>query len=330
MSEIEGMSHEDAVAALTEAAAAEGETAIQEQAPAPVAPPAPAPVEGAPVDETQVPGQAGDVEDVADEQPTDEDFVPFNPDELPPELVPAWKQLQQAWTPKLQEAAVIRKQFEELGGQETVQQAVELQHWMSDPANWPALYEQVYQMMEQAGFEFEDETPGAAPSAPVAPDFSEMDPDIAPLASELEQLRQQTTQQQQLMESFVQQQQHQQQMAQEELRQAQILADLQRQVVGIRQANPHYTDDDVRAIVELGTFYNDDLMRAQQRYEAIVADRLTRYLSGKATPAPAGVSPQSGAGVQSTETVMPQTLREAEEEAVEYMRQLQAAGELDL
>lgn len=320
------MSHEDAIAALQEAV-------VADETPAPAAPEqaveapsasTPAPVEGAPEEsvtepEVQAP-EAGN---------TEEEFVPFNPDDLPPDLIPAWKQLQSSFTPRLQEAAAIKKQVEELGGLDTLQQAANLYQQIGDPQNWPALYEELYQAMEQAGFEFEDGH--EAPIAPLAPgQLPDDDPDLAPLVRELETLRGRSDEQQQLIENFVQAQEYQRTVAEEELRQAQLLAHMQQQVVGIRQANPSYTDDDMRAIIELAPFFNDDFGLAQQRYEEMFATRLNRWLDAKkAAGASVSTQPVAGAGIVSTEDSEPQTLREAEEEAVELMRRLQAAGELD-
>lgn len=319
------MTHEDALAALQEAA--QKDSAAEEQAPA-EAPPATEPVvtpegkEPAPEVQADAQGEESGVEEhteMAEE---------FNPDNLPPELIPAWKQLQAAWTPKLQEAAQIRKQFEELGGIETAQQALELQQRLSDPQNWPQLYEELYEAMQQQGFEFEDGTD--VPTPPVAPFDVADDPELAPLATALQGLQRQSQEQAAMLEHFRQEQAFQRQAAEAELRHQQHIANMQRQVNDIRQANKHYDDEDIRAIVELGSFYNDDLKAAQQRYEAHIARRLDRYFAAKAGATPPSVQPQPGAGVLSEQERAPLTLREAEEEAVEYLRNLQAAGDLDL
>lgn len=260
-----------------------------------------------------------------------EPVVPFNPDELPEELIPAWKQLQSAFTPRLQEAAAIKKQFEELGGQETIQQAVELYTRIADPQSWPELYEELYRAMESAGFEFEDPSaPTQAGITPLAPgELPVDDPEFAPIIAQLEQLNRKTAEQQTLIDNFYAQQRIQQEMAEEELRQTQYLADMSRQVTAVRQANPHYTDDDMRAIIELGSFYNDDLSLAQQRFEEIVASRLDRYVAQKRAGAPASVQPQPGAGVTSHVDADPDTMEDAEARAIELVRRMQAAGEFE-
>lgn len=326
------MTDADVLSALQEAAAQDvaAEQAAPVTQPSPPAPEEGAPVEGAqPQVDDQAPVQS--VEDGGVEQSQDDDeFVPFNPDELPEELLPAWKQMQRAFTPRLQEAAAIRKRFEELGGQETVEQAVGLYQRIADPQQWPALYEELYQAMQAAGFEFEDfdvppsPTPSQTPFGDVADD-----PDLAPIISELEQLRGRTAEQQTLLEQLYEEQAIRQQMADEELRQAQYLAQMQRQVVGIRQSNPHYDDEDIKAIIEIGSFYGDDLATAQQRYEDIVSRRLDRYFESKKAGAPPAVTPPAGAGVLSDPDTRPETLEEAEAQAVELMRRLQAEGALD-
>jgi hypothetical protein len=322
------MSYDDAIAELTAAAsqADDGEQAVE----APTAPPAspPAPESGAPADNVTPEGQAPEAPaPVAPDTPD----APFNPDELPEELLPAWRQMQAAFTPRLQQAAAINKRFEELGGEDTVQQAVDLYTRISDPQSWPELYEELYRAMEASGFEFEDPT-SSAPGGAVAPGLGQLpvdDPDLAPIIQQMEQLRSRSDEQQLLIDRFYAEQDIHRQMAEEELRQTQYLSNMQRQVVAIRQANPHYTDDDMRAVVELGSFYNDDLGLAQQRFEDIVASRLDRYFEAKKAGAPASVQPPTGAGVLSDEDKRPITLADAEAEAVELMRRLQAEGEID-
>lgn len=322
------MSHEDVVAALTEAAAADSapEAPAEQAVETPSTASAPAPVEGAP-EESATP----EVQAPKAPEHTPEPEAAFNPDELPPELLPAWKQMQAAFTPRLQEAAAIKKQFEELGGIESAQQAVDLYQRVSDPQNWPQLYEELYQAMERAGFEFED--PNAAQSPVVSSPFGQLaeeDPDLAPLVTALQNLEGRTNDQQQLIESFLYEQEAQRQVAEEELRQAQYLASLQQQVTAVRQANPQYTDADVRAIIELGSFYGDDIALAQQRYEQIVSDRLTRYFeSKKVAGAATSTQPVAGAGVLSEQEKEHADIRDVEDEVVELMRRLQAEGEID-
>lgn len=317
------MSHEDAMQALQAAAS---EDAAAEQAPAVT--PAPSSPEGNAPDPVQPPQETPAAPEApADPAENTEEFVPFNPDELPEELIPAWRQLQAAWTPKLQEAAQVRQQIEALGGYEAAQQAIELQRRLADPNQWPDIYEMLGEAMEQAGYAFEDDVPGQ-PSAGL-PGLDLDDPDLAPIATTLQQLQAQQAQQAALLEQFQAQQQWQQQLAQQELAQAQHLAEMNRQVSAIRQTNPSYDDADIQSIIRLAPFFNDDLMQAQQAFESDVTRRMERYLSGKQAATPVSIASPAGAGLLSEQETEAESLDDAMEQAVETLRAMQAAGELD-
>lgn len=319
------MSDADVLSALQSAAA---QDVAAEQAPEAPQTSHAAPEMGAPVeDQPEVDDQAPPPDGEGVEQSEHDDELTFNPDELPEELLPAWKQMQRAFTPRLQEAAAIRRTFEELGGIETIQQAMGVYERIADPQNWPQLYEELYQAMEQAGFEFEDSGAPAVSDSPFGPVVD--DPDLAPLITELQSLRSRTEEQDALLHQLQEEQDFRQQLAEQELQQTQYLAQMSRQVAAIRQANPHYDDEDIRAVIEIGTFFGDDLLTAQQRFEEHVARRLERYFSQKRQGAPAAVQPVAGAGVLSQPDKMPETIEQAAAEAEELLRRLQADGELD-
>lgn len=326
------MSHEDAVAALESAAAVDPNWGGTPQ-PAPEQASAPAPVVETPTGEQSTEGQpeapAGQPEAV-DPEPT---F--FNPDELDPALLPGWKQLQAAFTQKTQEVAAQRRQLESLGDLEEVQQAVELYSRLSDPDNWAQLHQELSEAMQEYGLSPAEARAAATEelsqqgyAEPQGLDFD--DPDIAPLAKELQTLRAQQAQQQALLEQMEQQRAFEEQVEEAQRQQAQYAAFMQQQAASIRQANPHYSDDDLKMVVQLGAFHNDDLSTAQAALEAYVADRMTRYFEKKQGAQAPSLQPQAGAGVLSSQETAPQTLEEAEAEAIEAIRALQAAGEFDL
>lgn len=325
MSEVENeMSDADVASELQAAVAADAAAEQPTEAPPVVssAPPAGAPEENVPVVEVQPPV----------EPEVTEPLVPFNPDELPEELLPAWKQLQAAWTPKLQEAAAIQRQFEQYGGADAVDQAAALYARIADPEQWPAIYQELSAAMEEYGYEFDGEQ--EQPAAPASPNFGDLDvndPELAPIIARLQELEGTTQSQSEALEQFYMNQQASQMLADEELRQAQHLAQLQRQVVSIRQANPNYDDEDVKDIVRMAPFFNDDLALAHAAFEQSFARRMDRYYAGKkGAESPTHGSPM-GAGVSSQEAPDEDiTLEQVEAEAVEYMRRLQDAGDLDL
>lgn len=323
------MSYEDAVSALTEAAKSEdnldvsGPLAQQ----APVAPPAVETPQG-----EQTPPAVQPESQAGQPEPADTDEQFFNPDTLDPALLPGWKQLQAAFTQKTQQLAAERRQLEQLGDPETLSAAVELYERISDPENWQQLHAELTEALVEMGM-----TPAEAKAAATegmqaqtpAASLDLDDPDLAPVVNQLTALQAQQAQQQALLEQLQAERYQAEQMAEAQRQQAEYLAHMQQQVSSLRQANPHYDDGDIAAIVEIGSFYNDDLGQAQARYEEIVASRLERYFAQKQGAQAPALQPHTGAGVLSSNVTEPQTLREAEEEAVEYMRALQAAGELD-
>lgn len=260
----------------------------------------------------------------------------FNPDQLPPELQPGWRQLQGAFTKKTQEMAEERRQLEaqlaSLGDTEQVQQALELYTAIQDPRNWAQLHTELSEAMQAHGM-----TPAQAdkaatealtqPAVPETPDLAGLtdDPELAPLVQSLKA-------QQQRLEAFEMQQQQAMMQRQAEMEQQAIVYELMNQVSAIREANPSYSDEDIDGILELSSFYNGDVVAAQQRYEQDFQRRMGRYLAGKqaasdiAPSVPPGGSPAASTPVEPHE----ETLDEVEEWAVEHLRQLQAAGELDV
>ncbi len=328
MSDDTPMSYDEAFQALTEAAAAEEAAERGEQAP--VAPAAVATPEGA---NTPEPVQATPEPIPAPAENTEPEA--FNPDTLPPELIPAWKQLQAAWTPRLQEAAEVRKQLDALGGLDTVQEAVDLYNRISDTSNWPQLHQELSEAMQEMGLtkaEADQLAEQGLKNPPVPDSLAGLDlddPDLAPIAKALQaQQAQQARLEHQLqaLQSNLAFRAQAEEAAQAE---AQRNALMHRQLAAIQQSNPHYGDDDLGMVLTVGSFYNDDLVEAQRALETYVASRMDRYFSKKQAAATPSIQSQPGAGASSITDNSPQDLDQAEREAIEYLRGLQAAGELD-
>jgi protein-tyrosine-phosphatase len=325
------MTYEDAVSALEHAAASDpnfgGTPPAAEQAEAP------SPTVVAPQGEQNE--QVQPEEPAGQPGPADTEPTFFNPDELDPALLPGWKQLQAAFTQKTQQLAEQRRQLEALGSLEELQAASELYSRLSDPDSWVQLHAELTEAMQEYGLSPAEAAQAAAEELyqqgvqqPSGLDLD--DPDIAPLAKQLEALQAQQAQQAALLQKIEQERAFAEQMEEAQRQQAAYVVHMQQQVAQLRQANPHYTDSDIETVVKLGTFFNDDLAEAQAALEAYVADRMSRYLEKKKGASAASIQPQSGAGVLSSEERVPSTLQEAEAEALEAIRKLQAAGELDL
>lgn len=283
--------------------------------------------------------------EVEDEAPEDTfDGGQFNPDDLPEELQPGWKQLQAAFTRARQRESAQVKEAEAFLGlgvdAETAGYAVDLYSQINDPSNWPALYEQLGQAMAQNGIE----VPGsqAAPAAPAttAPSVDdaqldalvEADPDLAPLVATIRAQRADLARVDSL-QARLDAQEAQALAAAEEAEQmrlhAQELQRIQAEEAQIREAFPHYKQDDVDMVYEVSTFHNGDLVKAQERLESYVQSRVTAALAGKGRPKTASAPPAPTPKKQEPAKA-PETIREVEEEAVEHLRALQRAGELDI
>ncbi|MCZ2109496.1 MAG: hypothetical protein LC118_08005 [Dehalococcoidia bacterium] len=328
------MSHEEAVQALQDAAAIDpdfgGTPPAPEQAqPTPVATP-----EGEKPNPAEQPApEASDP--VAQPEAQDSETF-FNPDALDPALIPAWKQLQAAYTQKTQSLAEQRKQLEALGGPEVVAEAVELYSRISDPANWPQLHAELSEAMQEAGL-----TPAQA-DALAAEELQRQatgsssldglnldDPDIAPLASALKEQSAQVQSLRQMVEALTGDLSMRAESEALERQQQEHAMKIRNDLMSIKASRPDYDDDDLRAIIERAPFFNDDIHAAQASYEADIARRLDRYFASKEAAKTPSIQPQPGAGSSSVVDDTPRTLAEAGAEAEELLRNLQAAGELD-
>lgn len=257
----------------------------------------------------------------------------FNPDQLPPELQPGWRQLQAAYTRKTQELAEERRQLEALtgtlGNPEQVREAMELFTAIQNPQNWVQLHAELSDAMQQFGL-----TPAQADQAAAealaetqspTPDLSGLadDPDLAPLAKRLEEM-------QSRLDHLDAERQHALVAREAELEQRQIMASLVEDVNQIRSANPTYDDDDIASILEISSYHNGDVFAAQQSYEAGVQRRLGRYLAGKQSAQEVAQSQApAGSTAHSTPVEGEETTDDVAAWMEEHVRQLQAAGELD-
>jgi hypothetical protein len=300
-------SDEQAIEALGEAGRSEfGDPSEQAQ------PEAPAPPEG----ETQPADEVQPEPEVAPQVEETFDSGKFNPDELPPELQDGWKQLQAAFTQKTQELAAQRSQLEALGDPESLQQAVDLYSRIADPQNWQQLHSELTQAMQQMGM-----TPAEAQAAateavqeaakPEATEFDFEDPALEPLAKQLQETQARLDQ----IES-----QRAEELANAEAERLfiQSVTELQKQEAAIRDAHPDWGDDKLAAAYELSSFYGGNLAQGAARLEQITSAERELYLSQKAgTLNDSTRTPASNFSEDSTKTVEPETLRDAESAAVE-------------
>jgi len=115
----------------------------------------------------------------------------FNPDLLPEELQPGFKQLQANYTRKTQELAEQRKQFEGLGDPEQVQQAVELFESLKNPEYLQSFHQELGSVLQEMGLTpaeaaqvAQEITDEQAAEPQLSPDLQQLvasDPDLTPL-----------------------------------------------------------------------------------------------------------------------------------------------------
>lgn len=275
-------------------------------------------------------GDGPQVQPEPTQQSVEDTFTPVNPDELPEEVRPLVRQLQADYTRKTQALAEQRRQIEALGDVESLQQAVELYQRVADPNNWAQLHAELTTELQRMGYtpaqasQMAGEAVTAQQQPAEEPEWSD-DPELAPFRTAFEQ-------QQARLDALEQQLFERAQMEQAQQLHMALVGEMQRQENAILQANPHYTDEDLAAVYELSSFHNGDLIQAQQRYEAILENRLQNYFAKKSAAAGA-VSTQpapSGVGTIAEPVTGPQTIKDVGAEVEDYIRGLMAAGELSL
>jgi len=303
----EGMTHAEATAAIEAAVSADPDFSPQAaQAPAPVEAPEPA-AEPAPDQAAQPTPEVEPTPGATEFESADSDedsFMgnDFNPDLLPDELKPGFKQLQAAFTKRTQEVAEQRKQFEEFGDPERIRQSLDLYDNLQNPEYLQSFHAELGNVLQEMGLSpaeaaaaaqdtidaATDSAPSAAPE--LAPDLAklvESDPEMAPLASEMAKLQAE-------LKSFRDEQANERQALEDERLLMAQANEIDRQVQVVKEAHPDYKDDDWSAIYERAVYYDGNVIKAAELFEADRARIIAEWTAAK--PVPAGVTPLPGGG----------------------------------
>jgi hypothetical protein len=262
----------------------------------------------------------------------------FNPDQLPAELQPGWKQLQAAYTQKTQQLAEERKQFDGIDPAQA-REAVQLYESLQDPDYLVEFHSSLSAALQARGLtpaqanvaaaqvtEEASTTPQPALNAQLEA-LRNSDPDLAPVADTLSALEQQNKSLEQRLQSFEDSQRVRQEQERQQMEQMAMAADLQRQEMAIRQSNPSYTDtdqvqpgqlSDMDAIYALSAHFDGNLIHAEQVYRQINESAVGRYLMKKQSVEQIPTVPN--AGTTSEIPTIPQDLDEAHRAAEEYLR----------
>jgi hypothetical protein len=320
------MTYEEAAASISEAVKNDPEFTpgapdpLEHPAPAAEAPAAEAPAptpdqEAAPTPEVETP--ATDFESPEGEPSFMEGD--FNPDLLPVELQPGWKQLQGAFTRKTQELAEQRKTFEELGDPDALRQAQEFYESLQDPEYLKNFYSELGQVVREMGLVPAEEAvapeapPAEAPSVELPAELKQIvdsDPELQPFVDRFAQMEQR-------LNAFEQAAQEERQALENERLLMDQAAEIDRMVGAVREQHPEYNDDDWQAIYDRAVAFDGDVLKAAELFQAD-RDRIIQSWVAQKTAAPAAPLPGAGAVTESTEQE-PLTLDQADKAAQAYL-----------
>ncbi len=244
----------------------------------------------------------------------------FNPDLLPDELKPGFKQLQAEWTRKTQSLAEERKALEELGSVEELQQAREFYQSLQDPEYLQAFYGELGGVLEELGLSPQEaaavvesvEAPPAVPEpSPELATLAQTDPELAPFVEKFTAMEQRLNQ-------FEQQQAEREQALAKERQLMAEAQEIDHMVQAVREDHPEYGDDDWQAIYDRAVAYDGDVLQAADRYEADKARIIEQWTAAKQTPH--AVTPTTGGNVVTEdEPVELTTLDDAQAAAEAYI-----------
>lgn len=301
------------------------------------------------VEEEEVEEEVEETESETETEETDEvedtfDDGKFNPDELPEELRPGWRQLQAAFTRKTQALAEQLREveaYQSLGvDAETAGIAVDLYSRINDPQNWPVLYEQLGQVMEQHGIEVPGRTAATAPVAPIDGGPSddqldalvEQDPDLAPLVATIKAQRAELAKVDSV-QARLDAIEAERIAAQEEAEQQRFVAIQAERIAEeertLREAFPHLGEADLDMIYDVAAAGDGSLVSAQEKVEAYVQSRISAALKSKGRPKKAPAA-KPAAAQKDEELNAPESIWDVADEAEEHVRALQRAGELEI
>lgn len=194
-------------------------------------------------------------------------FTAVDPSNLPPEALEKYKSMQADYTRKTQEIAEQRKVYESLGEVDQVKQIVEFYNRLGQE---PEFAKQVVDTLEK---QYGWNTP-AVPEVPTPDPFEEYDlpPELVEKLSTVDSLQERLDKydsERQVMD---------------------LAAELQRADMAVRQANPHYTEQDMERVWNLVDATQGDLPRAQLMYEEWKQGIVSEFIASK-SEVPQGIAP---------------------------------------
>jgi phage gpG-like protein len=239
-----------------------------------------------------------DVTPVSSDQPgttPTDSFSSVDLNALPPELQEVYKSMQADYTRKTQEAAPWRTTFSDIEGADpkAIREAYEFYNNLNSD---PDYAQQIYGQLGEALKPYME-------ASTTEVDDVEFD---NPLEAQVNKLSQQ-------LEAMQAQQQY-----------NAGAAELQRQEMAVRNANPSWKDDDFTTVYELALAHNGNLVKASEQYNSLRTRIVADYMNTKAAVG-TNTSPV-GAGANGIEVQeAPRNTKEAHVQAYEYLKNVLGA-----
>jgi hypothetical protein len=252
----------------------------------------------------------------------------FNPDTLPPELQPGWKQLQAAFTQKTQTLAERQRQLEEQATQfegidpSAAREALELYTALQDPAYLVQFHSELSEALQAQGLsraQASEEAARRMDAATTQTDGSvsdslaslRSDPELAPVADSLTALQHEVAQMRAERVAEREQQlevQRQMAIAGEQIRQEAVLVE------------SGFNDSQLQRVHQLSGAFGGNLLNAAQVFRAIREEGIRDFIAAKDVLEP-GVGPLAGTGTTSVLPTQIESLDQGEAAALEHLRQ---------
>lgn len=252
----------------------------------------------------------------------------FNPDTLPPELQPGWKQLQAAFTQKTQTLAERQRELETQAQQfegidpSAAREALELYTNLQDPSYLVQFHSELSAALQAQGLSAAQASEEAArrmdgavgqPQGSVSDSLSTLrsDPELAPVAEEITSLRQMVLQMQSERESERTQQlevQRQMAIAGEQIRQEAALVE------------QGFNEKQLQRVHQLSGAFGGNLLMTAEAFRAVREEALSEFVLQKGA-VDVGVGALGGTGSTSVIPTQIESLDQGEKAALEHLRQ---------
>jgi hypothetical protein len=226
---------------------------------------------------------------------TEDSFTKLDPSTIPAELRPYYDSMQADYTRKTQEAAPYRKLAEETGlDVDGLRSSAELYSALQDPTQIVEFHKELTDALVAQGLSPAQAAQAATEHVTSTVAGGEEDLSLDPEERRVQELTAR-------LDRFEQAQQAEQAQRQQEARANQMLAEMNRQEMVIKEQHPDWAQEEIDATYELSAFYGGNLIEAAARFDDLMSSRIAKVLNGKGAAAsnPALAPPPVGTGATS-------------------------------